>query len=328
MRSESGHSFGSQMVADMKERKMETIEILMATYNGSLYITEQIESILAQTYKDWILTISDDGSGDNTVDIIESYVAKYPQKIRRISGGHSFGNAREHFFWLMQNCTSDYICFCDQDDVWQANKLELFINAMGKLEFANGTELPLLVFSDLRVVDEKLNTIHPSIMLLQQQKAEIADYRELLFKNVVNGNAMMINAPLAKLASKCKSPSDTIMHDWWIAITAARFGKIAYIDEATIHYRQHSGNDVGAKKTHGLLFYVKKLLNMQEAQIVFNRKAKQAGVFLDTFANALPEEECAVLKAYSERKMPIGMKIDYLKWLTSFMRKTGFLFFW
>lgn len=300
----------------------------MATYNGSLYITEQIESILTQTYENWILTISDDGSSDNTVDIIDDYVAKFPQKIRRISSGHSFGNAREHFFWLMQKCTADYICLCDQDDVWKANKLELFVNAMRELEIANGYESPLLVFSDLQVVDEQLHTLHPSIMQLQQQKAEIADYRELLFKNVANGNAMMLNAPLARLASRCKSPFDTIMHDWWIAIIAARFGKIAYIDETTILYRQHSGNDVGAKKSGGLMFYVGKLLNFQDAQNVFNRKAKQAGVFLDTFANVLPADECIILKSYAERTMSIRMKLGYLRWLTSLTRKIGFLLFW
>lgn len=304
------------------------IEILMAAYNGSAYIAEQIESIIAQTYPCWRLTISDDGSKDNTVEIIDSYAAKYPQKIRRISSGHAFGNAREHFFWLMQNCSAEYICFCDQDDVWKPNKLALFAEAMEELEKAGSPELPLLVFSDLQVVDEQLRTLHPSIMRLQQQKAEIADYRELLFKNVVNGNAMMMNGSLAKLAGKCTSPSDTMMHDWWIAITAAKFGKTAFVDEATILYRQHSTNDVGAQKAYGPAFYLKKLLHLQDAQAVLNGKARQAGVFLDTFADVLPPDECAVLKAYSQRSMPIGMKLDYLKWLTSFTRKIGFLFLW
>ena len=103
------------------------VEILMATYNGSKYLSEQLDSIVKQSYTNWHLTISDDKSSDDTIDIIDTYISKYPNKIRRIGSGIHFGNARDHFFWLLKECDSDYVMLSDQDDVWLDNKIELSI---------------------------------------------------------------------------------------------------------------------------------------------------------------------------------------------------------
>lgn len=86
------------------------------------------------------------------------------------------------------------------------DKLQLFADRMRKMEETEGKNTPILVFSDLCVVDEALNVISDSIMYLQQQKANVADYHELLFKNVVNGNAMMINRALADIFLRCLAP--------------------------------------------------------------------------------------------------------------------------
>ena len=82
---------------------MDKIEVLMAVYNGSAYIREQIDSILNQTYENWHLTISDDGSTDGTDLIADEYAAKYPERITRVYSGVRFGNARDHFMWLSEN---------------------------------------------------------------------------------------------------------------------------------------------------------------------------------------------------------------------------------
>ena len=140
------------------------IEILMATFNGEKFIRQQIDSILAQSCGDWHLTVSDDGSKDETVAIIDDYQFRYPEKIRRICSQKKFGTARDHFFWLLRNCTADYICFSDQDDVWKPDKLRLFAERIREIEEAEGKNTPILVFSDLCVVDEALNVINDSIM--------------------------------------------------------------------------------------------------------------------------------------------------------------------
>jgi len=106
------------------------VEILMATYNGEAYLRAQLDSILNQTEKRWRLTISDDGSTDATPSIIDEYMNRYPDRIQRIGAKTRFGNARDHFFWLMRQSDSDQIAFCDQDDVWLEGKLERLMEAI------------------------------------------------------------------------------------------------------------------------------------------------------------------------------------------------------
>ena len=104
-----------------------TVEILLASYNGEAYIREQIDSILAQSDKRWHLTVSDDGSTDGTAKIIDEYVARYPERIVRYRSGIRFGNARDHFFHLMKMCDAPYMFFCDQDDVWYPQKIQIMM---------------------------------------------------------------------------------------------------------------------------------------------------------------------------------------------------------
>lgn len=237
----------TEQKAGINGADMDKIEVLMAVYNGSAYIREQIDSILNQTYENWHLTISDDGSTDGTDLIADEYAAKYPEQITRVYSGVRFGNARDHFMWLSENCTSRYMLYSDQDDVFNPEKMSRLMDAMQNAERQWGRDLPILVFSDQTVVDEKLNVIEPSLMRCQKQAFDSFDYHALLIQNVVTGGAMMVNRPLCSLAVQCRSRERIIMHDWWMAATAARFGKVIYLDEPLSLYRQHGGNSVGAK---------------------------------------------------------------------------------
>lgn len=140
----------------------ETIVILMAAYNGALYIGEQIDSILCQTDENWHLTISDDGSTDGTCVVIDEYVRRYPDRVQRAYSGRRFGGAKDHFFWMTEQCDADYIAYCDDDDTWKADKLEKLRKAIQDAEARLGSDTPILVFSDQTVTDEKLNTLAPS----------------------------------------------------------------------------------------------------------------------------------------------------------------------
>ena len=180
---------------------MKKVEILLATFNGEPYLSEQLDSILSQDTQNWHLTASDDGSSDRTVEILDAYAQTYPEKITRVVSGRQFHNARDHFFWLMEQCDADYIQFCDQDDVWHPDKLRLLQEALEEAEAAYGTDTPLLAFSDQAVVDKDLGLIAPSLMTLQQQNPKVLDYRNLLYQNVVSGCTMAVNRPLAKLAA-------------------------------------------------------------------------------------------------------------------------------
>ena len=98
-------------------------EILMATYNGERFVRQQLDSLLAQDDDRWHLTVSDDGSTDSTPQILDEYAAAHPDKITRHISGKRFGNARDHFFHLMETCDAPYMLFSDQDDVWYPGKV-------------------------------------------------------------------------------------------------------------------------------------------------------------------------------------------------------------
>lgn len=307
---------------------MITLEILLATYNGAEYLPEQLDSIFVQDTDAWHLTVSDDGSSDTTVQILDAYVKKYPWKIARVSSGTRFGSARDHFFWLMRQCDADYILFCDQDDVWYPDKVRLFAQALEEGERQYGSKMPLLVFSDLAVVDQNLKCIHPSLSRLQQQDPHAQDYRNLLFQNTVTGCAMGINRSLADLAGQCADTGQTVMHDWWIALVAARFGKLIYLDEPTVDYRQHGGNSVGAKYVSSPSYIMSKLFRQREFRKHAQERKAQATLFLETYASELTASEGALISAFSAPHSPIVFKLRYLRWIKTFARRAGFLARW
>lgn len=220
------------------------VAILLATYNGGEFIEQQIDSILKQSYSDWKLFIHDDGSDDHTMSILNKFIQSYPDKIFYIEGS-STGSAKSNFFFLTKNVNSDYYMFCDQDDFWLEDKIEITLNRMNEISEDN---VPCLVFTDLKVVDANLNIISNKMSVYQRLNCEDNSINKRTVQNVVTGCTMMINRTLRDLMIKPNSEDGIIMHDWWAAMIAAQFGKISYINKSTILYRQHGKNSVGAKR--------------------------------------------------------------------------------
>lgn len=226
--------------------------ILMATHNGSRYLREQVQSIQAQTRRDWVLLARDDGSFDGTPDILRELARREP-RITLVGADERRGlGAAGNFGALMARALrsdSRIFLFCDQDDVWLPGKLE---RQAAAFPGEGGEPSPLLVHSDLRVVDESLETIAPSFMAhmaLDPRQADPLGY--LLTRNFVTGCATAANRSLVEHALPI--PPDAIMHDWWLALLAAAWGGLDYIDEALVLYRQHGSNTIGAKSFwHGL----------------------------------------------------------------------------
>ena len=278
------------------------IEILMATYDGAPYIREQIDSILAQTDENWRLTLSDDGSTDGTDAIIDEYAARYPDRVRRVHSGRRFGGAMPHFMWLTENCDAAYIAYCDDDDTWKPDKLEKLRAAMLGAQARLGGETPILVFADQMVTRADGGVIAPSLMRYQKQYFGEFDWRSILMQNVVTGGAMMVNRALAKLALQCIDPWQVIMHDWWMAAVAARFGEIVYIDEPLGAYRQHGHNSVGAKNVGSLAHILHKLGHTREIRDTLSLKKAQASVFERIYAPMLEEADRAFLGQFARRR--------------------------
>lgn len=308
-----------------KVRMDQRIEILMATYNGAPYIREQLDSILAQTDRRWRLTISDDGSTDGTDAIVDAYVRQYPERMRRAHASGRFGCARDHFFWLMRQCDADWVLFSDQDDVFYPRKVQVLTDAMRAAEERWGTQTPLLVFSDQTVVDEQLHTLAPSLMRYQQQCRTDFDYRGILLQNVVTGGAMAINRALAQWGAQCSRPKETIMHDWWLAAVAARFGRVIYIDEALGVYRQHESNSVGAKDVASLGYVARMLRDPQGIRESILHKKRQAGVFRDTFQGRLTDDDRVFLQAFCALRSGPRFYLRYRRQIHGMKRLAGFM---
>lgn len=230
----------------------------MATYNGQKYLREQIDSILTQSNHNWQLLIRDDGSGDNTASIIEDYVVGYPDKIRLIKDKKGHLGASLNFAMLLEYADTDYIMFSDQDDVWLPNKIELTLNAMKAAEQCY-PDKPLLVHTDLKIIDSDSNIIADSMWGYQKLFPEIGNnLNKIVAHNVVTGCAMMINRKAKEMSLPI--PKEAVMHDWWIAIKVAKYGKIASVPTPSILYRRHPGNEIGpkeVKKTNSLSFLKK-----------------------------------------------------------------------
>lgn len=223
------------------------IYILLGTYNGARFIGEQIRSIQSQTVSNWNLLVRDDGSQDGTADVVAD-VARCDERIRCVGDKHGRLGIVGNFGELMRVAHlegADYFLFSDQDDVWTSNKIANQLTYLMGMEAQYGRKTPIFVFSDLEVVDEQLERIHPSFMSYQGLTHESRDpLRVLLTQNFATGCAAAINRPLLELAVPL--PADVIMHDWWLALCAAACGRLAYLPQALVRYRQHGANQVGA----------------------------------------------------------------------------------
>lgn len=278
---------------------MSNIDILMASYNSEKYIESQINSILNQTYNDYHIYINDDISTDNTLNILQNY-KKQHNNIFSINQNSKRLGIKENFSALMNKSTADYIMFSDHDDVWFNNKIEITYNEMTALEKKYSASTPLLVFTDKVVTDSSLNIISLSHNKIEKLNTKNITFNRLLMGNVVSGCTMMINKPLKEICGHINE--NALMHDYWIALTAAAFGHISYIDKPAMYYRQHDNNTFGAK-SYSLKYALQKLKegrkNMQQA--VF-KNIIQAESFLKQYENILNNNQKKILKEFISLK--------------------------
>ncbi|MEG3311658.1 glycosyltransferase family 2 protein [Streptococcus sp. SS-4456] len=215
------------------------VNILMSTYNGQQFLAEQIRSIQEQTFSDWTLLIRDDGSSDQTKDLLQDF-ARQDSRIRLIDveEQNNLGVIKS-FHRLVQYEKADYYFFSDQDDVWLPDKLEVSLQEARLYP----TDQPLMVYMDLTVVNQDLQVMTESMIRSQSHHANTELVQELT-ENTVTGGVAMINHTLAELWSETE---DILMHDWYLALLASALGKLVFIDKPGELYRQHADNVLGAR---------------------------------------------------------------------------------
>ncbi|WP_159795626.1 glycosyltransferase family 2 protein [Streptococcus halichoeri] len=268
------------------------INILMSTYNGEAYLTQQIQSIQNQTVTDWKLLIRDDGSTDQTPEIIKAFEAQ-DSRIQFINRDdrQNFGVIK-NFYTLLKYDQADIYCFSDQDDVWLKDKLETQLSA-----FTNQpAQLPVMVYMDLKVVDQDLNVLNESMIRSQSAHPNTKLVQELT-ENAVTGGVSAINHALAQRWTRYDG---LIMHDWYLALLATALGKLIYIDQPGELYRQHANNVLGARtldKRFKLFRQGPKKLFTRYWHLIHQSQV-QAQHIIDAYATELTPEKHQLLADY------------------------------
>lgn len=296
---------------------MDKVTIVMATYNGEKYLEEQINSILSSTYKEIELHIVDDGSSDFTIEILNRYKSLYPDKIY-ISQNKTNMGVTLNFLNAISNTSTDYIMLCDQDDVWNKDKVAKTLKRMKQMEIQFGKKLPIVVFTDACVVDSRLNVIHESFFRSGRLNPGLTDLAHMLMENKLIGCTVMINGAVRRVLKSKPLPKKARFHDGWLGLIGASLGKISFIEEATLLYRQHELNVVGNR---GFMSYVidrvSSLKKQKEALLALQHQADE---FVNLYHDLIRDKNMDLIRQFANlykygfiKRRLLIIKYKYLK---------------
>jgi glycosyltransferase involved in cell wall biosynthesis len=289
------------------------VDVLIATRQGEKYIEAQISSILDQSFSDFQILVRDDGSTDATCAILSRIQKQHPLKLQLIEG-EQLGIVK-NFEQLLKLTKNSYAFLSDQDDLWMKDKIASSLHLMQTMEKKYGRKTPLLVHTDLSVVDEALAPIAPSFWKYARLHPN-PGFNRLLVQNSITGCTCLLNRPLIDLAQHF--PAQVYSHDGWIAWLAAGFGCIGSLPNPTVLYRQHSANSLGAKKM-SVLAYLKRAFCHPDSA-AWDARHDQAKAFFTLHGEKLVSEKKKALQAF--------LKAPHENWL---QRKVAFFryqFFW
>jgi len=291
------------------------IEILLAVFNNEKFVGEQLQSILDQSFKSVHVIIGDDASTDNSFAILQQLHCNRITLTRSEKNLGILGNFQK----LISLSKAPYIMFSDGDDVWQKEKVLKTFTLMKDLEAQHGSKTPLLVHTDLKVVDRNLKTIHPSFWRYSKLPEESSLPRQLV-QNGITGCTVMVNRALLDLAMPF--PDGIVMHDWWLGLVASSLGKVTALDEPTMLYRQHGSNDIGAKK-YGVRSYVNRIQNPREREKMFTnakKRFRQAELLLERYGHCMADDKKRTLEAFIEMSKSSYLKRRYLMFKHGFYK--------
>ena len=210
------------------------VDILLSAYNGEQYLRIQLDSILAQTHKNLVLRIRDDGSTDGTRDILSEYEKKYDNVI--VYYEENIGLVKS-FLRLLSLSDADYAGFSDQDDYWLPDKVE---KALSKLSAVSG---PALYSGNQILVDKDLNPLPPGPV-----PHPVPGFYNAVVESMCTGCTVLMNRELTDIVTK-DLPEHAIWHDWWCYLVCTYCGTYVFDPEAHIYYRQHGDNQLGSSKS-------------------------------------------------------------------------------
>lgn len=270
------------------------ITVVMSTYNGEKFIEEQIKSIFEQRRVRIKLIIRDDGSSDNTVEIIRRLSCKYNIVLEQ---GCNIG-AKNSFYELIRNCPdSRYIAFCDQDDYWLQEKLHIAIKFLKNYE-----HVPSMYYSNLYVVDENLKGRKKMFTSLS-----VKNYGQSLTYNEVVGCTLVINRRLLNVVKESLAVKPVCFHDQWISLLCSCVNGVKVADnDAYILYRQHQNNEIGAKSSLKKKIQKSSLCNGKRYRSQVNSQ------ILESISNYIPSEQLSQQQMIAEYRENLKNKISLI----------------
>lgn len=275
------------------------IDILLAVYNGEVYLRPFLDSLVRQTFRDFRLVVSDNRSSDRTAAIIAEYRQRlaYPPLVLPLPD--AVVSAHANFARVTEAAEHQYAMYADADDVWHPDKIEKTFAKMNQMERQHGATTPILVHSDLVVVNEHMHCLHRSFWRYQFIDPRRTALNQLLLQNCLTGCTVMLNRPLLKLGTPI--PSGACVHDHWFALVASAFGQIAVIPESLIDYRQHGRNVIGAKRwgARYVADRARRLYAADGARETVALNIRQAQAFLSRFGGRLRGDQMMIVQNFA-----------------------------
>ncbi len=310
-----------------------TAGIILSTYNGEKYILQLLDSLYGQTYQDICVYIRDDGSTDKTVDLIRSY-----DKEMNIffEAGEHVGVVESFFELLLRisgNRAIEYICFCDQDDIWENDKVKRAVNSIQGVYGENcGKDVPILYFSDYNIVNTDLGFI--KTIGIAGDSGRIC-FENALVQNIVPGFTCVINRQAGIMISgNLPCAKKIVMHDWWTYLVVAAFGRIVYDRAPTVYYRRHGKNTMDAN-TSAIGFWKNRLKRFFNNKGYVDSVSAQVEEFIRCFGSVLDYKKKNVVKEFldaadgdfcTKLRYVFNGKACYQAWIDNFLFKLILLF--
>ncbi len=274
-----------------------SIEILLAAYNGSLYLPDLLSSLTSQTEPNFSVLYQDDGSSDGTAALLEAQNALDPRFRPGLEQGRHMG-AKKNFLSLLRQSSADLVFLCDQDDLWVPDKIRTLTEIYRRSSSELPEETPILIHSDAVVTDENNQLLADSFFRLQGWDPEAVTLNRLLVQNNVTGCTAVLNRPLADLVARFGIAESMFMHDWFIALTAASFGRVLFCPQKLVRYRQHGNNTIGASRKSLIRRAFSALTSCDAARERIELTFRHARAFQDMFGETLSPEATRVIRDY------------------------------
>lgn len=260
------------------------IDILLATYNGEKFIKTQIYSILSQSYKNWRLLVHDDQSSDNTINIVHE-LAQHDNRIILIEDNIKCGSPASNFRHLAKFSTSEYVMFCDQDDIWLDHKIQMLYYAIKKYE----NDKPVVIYSNayLWFQEEKINRL-----VVDFVARRLEDF--LFLNGGIQGCSTIFNRSMLNCINSYKG--NCAMHDHLLQFIGCAFGHIGFVDTPLLLYRQHQYNYTQSKAFESGV--IQRLVKHRHIPVMTKSHFVANIDMINSFYSSLSEHNKRLCKAY------------------------------